>query len=318
MRLIGLDLTAALCLLGACDLPTAPYELPTPDVNEDVGDPEDSDLAGEACNEAGAQRSCSRGGGNVQYCADLSTEEEGLQWGECFPVGERTCELDEANHMCIFEDDEDEGGTGGEGEACETCTETCILHDGKPTWDSWVSEEHECNTPLVLSFDGAPVQIEPAPAATFDINAAGGCITTDWPAAVTPWLAIDLDGNGAIDNGRELFGSGTRLRDGKRARNGFVALAELDDNRDGRIDVRDPAFADLVLWSDHDADKTSTLTELEPLALRGVVGIDLGYVVDPACDDRGNCEVQRATFTFLERGCEVRKGSVIDVVLACQ
>jgi len=85
-----------------------------------------------------------------------------------------------------------------------------------------------------------------------------------------------------------------------------------------RGDALDARFADLVLWSDHDGSKTSTLAEMEPLAVRGVLSIELSYDIDRRCDDRGNCEVERASFTFIDRGGEVRNGDIIDVHLACQ
>src|SRR5262249_54443520 len=64
----------------------------------------------------------------------------------------------------------------------------------------------DCNTPLVLSFDGAPVEYRIDSAHAFDLNGTRSQVT-DWPTARTPWLALDRDGNGRIDDGGELFGS---------------------------------------------------------------------------------------------------------------
>ncbi|MEM6991507.1 MAG: calcium-binding protein [Myxococcota bacterium] len=289
-------------------------EASEPNDGSEAGQPDpppEVDLAGAACDAQAETNDCLPDGMGVQYCDDLWVEgERQLQWGECFDPTEASCELGETRteEVCVGDLESD----------CWECQDACSLHDGMPDWDSWQFEEHDCNTPLVLSFDGAPVQMQPAPAATFDINDAGGCVTTDWPAAATPWLALDVDGNGSIESGRELFGSGTRLGDGKRASNGFVALAALDDNGDGSIDAADPKFADLVLWADGDADKRSTWFEIQPLAARGILSIELDYAVDRICDARGNCAVERASFTFIDRGGEVRKGDVVDVHLACQ
>ena len=41
----------------------------------------------------------------------------------------------------------------------------------------------------------------------------------------------DKNGNGLIDNGSELFGSGTRLASGERAGNGYLALADAQPTR---------------------------------------------------------------------------------------
>lgn len=270
----------------------------------EVAQPHRADPRGEleVCEAIGASEPCAIGEAEgVRYCDSIGGEQ---RWGACLE-----------DVACTPGEEEDCGLCDADDEECDFAgwTMSCWLEEGVPTTDY-----EACNTPLVLSFDGAEAQMSPAAASTFDINAAGGCITTDWPGASTPWLALDRDGSGSIEDGRELFGSGTRLASGGRASNGFLALSDLDENRDGRIDARDAAFADLVLWSDHDASKTSTLAEMEPLAMRGVLSIELGYDVAPECDDRGNCGVQRAEFTFIERGGEVRTGAVIDVHLSCQ
>jgi len=57
---------------------------------------------------------------------------------------------------------------------------------------------------------------------------------------------------------------------------------------------------------------------MEGLDRRRVLSIDLGYHVDPRCDDRGNCGVERATFHYVDAQGEVRRGEVVDLHLACQ
>jgi hypothetical protein len=141
---------------------------------------------------------------------------------------------------------------------------------------------------------------------------------TDWPTARTPWLAIDRDGSGAIEDGRELFGSMSPVREGGRARNGFVALRELDSNGDGRITADDPGFARLLVWSDRDGDRRSGAAELSSAASWEIVSIDLDYVSAPVCDARGNCGVERAAFKFRDAAGVVRTGTVIDVHLPAQ
>ena len=196
----------------------------------------------------------------------------------------------------------------------------CEIWDGIPTWgtaDCFPDEGGD--TPLVLRFDDAPITMiasEATPSATFDIAMAAdgsSCITTDWPSAATPWLAVDLDRSGTIDGGHELFGSGTELAGGGKAENGFIALAEFDANHDGVVDARDPRFGELVLWRDHDGDRQSTPAELEPLAEAGVDSLVVDYRVDPSCDERGNCAIERASF-----GHAGGRGELVDLHLACQ
>jgi len=161
-----------------------------------------------------------------------------------------------------------------------------------------------CNTPLVVSFDDRPVTFAPGSQFSF---APGIATATDWPTADTPWIALDLDGDGAITSGAELFGDHTALPGGSTAHNGFEALAALDANHDGKIDAADPGFAKLVLWSGRTGDA------LTPLA-KSIVSISLASRRDARCDARGNCEGQRATITWRD-ATGFHTGTVIDVYM---
>jgi hypothetical protein len=193
-------------------------------------------------------------------------------------------------------------------------TDVCSLVEGKACTTGWSSG---CNTPLVLSFDGGPVAYGTDRTHGFDVN-GGESLVTDWPTAKTPWLALDRDGDGRIADGRELFGSMSPLALGGRAENGFVALRELDDDGDGRITQADASFARLLVWSDVDADRSSTPSELASAASWGLIAIDLDYRSEGRCDLRRNCEVERASFRFRESHGEERVGAIIDVHLAPQ
>ncbi len=172
------------------------------------------------------------------------------------------------------------------------------------------------STPLVLSFDGAPVTFASTLGA-FDL-AVTQSVVTDWPTASTPWLALDRNGNGAIDDGAELFGSATVLRSGERATNGFIALAELDSNGDGRITPEDAAWSSLRLWSDENADRVSSAAELSPLSARRILSIDLRYTEGRRCDARGNCEIERASFRWADESGVEHTGTIVDVHLRHQ
>jgi hypothetical protein len=110
------------------------------------------------------------------------------------------------------------------------------------------------------------------------------------------WLALDLNRNGLIDDGSELFGSGTRLPDGTKASDGFAALRALDLNADHTIDARDPAFADLRLWRDRNADGQTQPSELAPLRSFGIQSLALDAA--PAARlDQGNWIGLLASYT---------------------
>ena len=78
-------------------------------------------------------------------------------------------------------------------------------------------------------------------AVRFDLDADGRVDRISAPAGDDALLALDRNGNGRIDDGRELFG------DQNGAANGFAELARYDDNGDGRIDAADAVFEHLRL-----------------------------------------------------------------------
>lgn len=75
----------------------------------------------------------------------------------------------------------------------------------------------------------------------FDINADGKKDDIPMLKQGNGFLALDKNGNGTIDDGRELFGPNTN--------NGFEELRALDSDGNGWIDEADPIFDDLKVWS---------------------------------------------------------------------
>ncbi|PKN32200.1 MAG: hypothetical protein CVU63_19990 [Deltaproteobacteria bacterium HGW-Deltaproteobacteria-20] len=171
-----------------------------------------------------------------------------------------------------------------------------------------------CSTPLVLVFDGRPVSFRSAEHG-FSLTADGMHAKTDWPSSATPWLVMDRNGNGRIDDGSELFGSASPLSAGRTASHGFEALAALDDNGDGVVDTNDAAWAMLMVWRDEDGSGMSDPAELRSVAETGLLSISLDYRVEPRCDARGNCERERATFQWRDADGEVRTGETVDIHL---
>jgi len=225
----------------------------------------------------------------------------------------------------------EEGGGGSEPiDECEHLeTRSCDV-DGLPglqrcepaedgyIWGDCAAESSTASTPLVLSFDNTPVQFGHEASASFDLSGTANCQGTNWPSATTPWLALDRDGSKTIDDGAELFGSMTRLSTGLRAKNGFMALRELDSNRDGKISAADDAFGRLQLWADADGNRLSSAGETRSLASAGIVSIQLDYEIVPRCDERGNCERERASFSYRDANGNVQQGSIVDVHLRHQ
>lgn len=253
-----------------------------------------ADLAGEACAAEASLRYCGGLGPagpevGIQACA--ASERVGdpaLSWSPC--VEALACTPGETV----------ECGGGG--------TVACLLLE-----DGTLGMQDCGFTPLAIDLDDTGFRFEPAAGRAFDIAANGACLDVDWPVASVAWLAIDRDGDGAIADGSELFGSGTPMPGGVAATDGFLALAPLDEDGDGAITPRDPAFARLVLWTDHDGDRRGTAGELVGLAQVGIAILPLAYERRRECDARGNCIVERATVATAEG-----PRPLVDLHLTCQ
>ncbi len=103
--------------------------------------------------------------------------------------------------------------------------------------------------PLILDLDGDGFNIEAKKNGTnFDLDKNGFAEKINWTKR-DGFLCLDLNGNGTIDNGGELFGDKTLLADGTAAKNGFEALAQYDSNGDGIIDENDEIFSSLRVWT---------------------------------------------------------------------
>jgi hypothetical protein len=114
-----------------------------------------------------------------------------------------------------------------------------------------------------------------------------------------------------------LFGNTTLLQSGRAAAHGYEALAELDTNRDGWVDVRDPAFGNLRLWLDTNRNGVSESGELSVLAAHGVVGLSVEARESRRRDAFGNWFRYRARVRFSSRPKERFSYDVFPVTTSC-
>lgn len=170
---------------------------------------------------------------------------------------------------------------------------------------NWVPPRRD---PLVLDLDGGGITtsgINPAAPILFDQDGDGTKTATGWIAAGEAIVVRDLNGNGTIDSGRELFGDNTILthgpKTGQTAANGFEALADLDSDinglADGKFDATDTAFASVKLWKDTNQDGISQSNELFSFADLGVQSINVTGTSSNVNLGGGNTQTFAGSFT---------------------
>lgn len=153
--------------------------------------------------------------------------------------------------------------------------------------------ESQCDQrvdPLVLDTLGNGVAIgNVSGGVKFDINNIGVGQEMAWLRANTDdaLLVRDLNGDGRITNGSELFGTSTVLSDEYYGAHGFKTLSDSDLNRDGVINASDAIFTKLQLWFDRNANGVSDAGELAP-ASDFIDSISLDFVTVQETDRNGN------------------------------
>jgi T1SS-143 domain-containing protein len=121
--------------------------------------------------------------------------------------------------------------------------------------------------PLVLDLDGDGIElVNRENGVQFDMGADGIMDNTAWVGADDGLLAMDINGDGTINDHSELFGT--------MEIDGFTVLAQYDSNQDGIVDANDEFWDDILVWRDANQDGVSQEGELFHLSDFGIVGIN--------------------------------------------
>ncbi|MGI6657028.1 MAG: hypothetical protein ACOX5Z_09445 [Desulfobulbus sp.] len=160
--------------------------------------------------------------------------------------------------------------------------------------------------PLLLQFDPSAPLLDDSALFDFDLDGDGVADTLACPGSGSGFLALDLDGDGRITSGRELFGpvSGS----------GFGELAELDDDENGWIDENDPFFDRLLLWTP-DGQGGESLRGLREAGVGAISVLNLGAAFQLERNDGTVLGRIKASGLFLTEAGEVRPLHEVDLAL---
>ncbi|NLD47470.1 MAG: hypothetical protein GX660_09755, partial [Clostridiaceae bacterium] len=103
----------------------------------------------------------------------------------------------------------------------------------------------------------------------FDLDFDGKTEQISFVSKESGFLALDLNNDGVINDGRELFGPQTG--------DGFSELAKYDLDENNWIDENDAVFSKLKIWVKDDSGKDMLFT----LAEKGIGALYLGNVNTP-------------------------------------
>lgn len=197
------------------------------------------------------------------------------------------------HHPYVYANCPEDPPTGGGDTDCEGSA-----GDSDVGWTTDPLNEDPCDSPILIDVDGDG-EILCGGADTsiwFDLWGSGEPILINWiqPETNDAFLVHDINANGIVDDGSELFGSGTRLLlEDKLALNGFLGLAQFDQaelggNEDSYIGPSDQIWRDLYIWNDRNANGFSESGELTPLNRAGVRLLNTVPIETRTFDEHGN------------------------------
>jgi Ca2+-binding RTX toxin-like protein len=170
----------------------------------------------------------------------------------------------------------------------------------------WQSSFYQELPPIILDLDGSGIR-QSITRASFDVDGDGEQDSVGWISGGQAFLALDRNGNGAIDNGAEI----SFMADLPGANTDLEGLAAYDSNHDGVFDAQDARFGEFLVWQDADEDGVSDAGELKSLTEAGIASIDLAIVSASPSDEGGQAILGLSSFTRTDGST----GAVGDVTL---
>ena len=167
-----------------------------------------------------------------------------------------------------------------------------------------VTKEIQFKDPLVLNFDGLSTELSQAQF-DFDLDADGELDLMRFLENDGGWLARDINGDGKINDGSELFGA--------ISGRGFDDLFQFDDDGNQFIDEADAIYDELLIWK-----KTAEVDQLLGLKDVDVGAIYLGASETPFDIKNDNNEILgrvAQTGIYLSEQGEARVIQQVDVAV---
>jgi Ca2+-binding RTX toxin-like protein len=130
--------------------------------------------------------------------------------------------------------------------------------------------------PVILDLNGDGIEISTLEkGVNFDLDKNGFAEKIQWVNGKDGILCRDLNGNGKIDNGGEVFGDQVVMSNKQISKNGYEALLDLDGNKDFVLDSNDAAFSTLRMWVDANSNGITDSGELKELSKLNITSLKL-------------------------------------------
>ncbi len=156
--------------------------------------------------------------------------------------------------------------------------------------ETYTTEVVKFCDPLVINLDTNVAQVSDQKF-FFDLDQDGKEEEISKLKAGSGFLALDLNGDGEINDGSELFGT--------KSGDGFADLAKYDADGNGWIDEADPIWEKLLIWTkdENGDDKLYHLSDLGVGAI-GLGKVSTQFALNSEKDNHSNAMI-RSTGIFL-------------------
>jgi len=165
--------------------------------------------------------------------------------------------------------------------------------------------------PIALDLDGDGLNLSSVDGSSVVVKTAqGGLSKIGWVGPTDGFLAVDRNGDGAINTLSEI----SFVQDKPGATSDLEGLRTWDTNGDGVLDKADKDFSKILLFVDANQNGRSTAKELRTLEEAGIVAINLGGTATGYTREMTTESFVQNTLSFV--WADGRTGAGYDVALA--